>query len=98
MEEPGDEQGEHHAGEEEVEEAVAVPEAPPGFIGESRRGGGAGFVPVVDELGLPRSGDILRDRTADLTGSGKKLAEDHDSRKLPEKEPGSGERYDRSDL
>ena len=66
MEEPGYDECEHHAGEKEVEEPVALPE-PPRLVGRRLRGPGvARFVPLLDELRVAETYHVARSGAADF--------------------------------
>lgn len=79
VEEPGDDEGEHHAGEEEVEEPVPLPE-PPGFGWRRRRlrrGGAVCFAPLVAELGIPQDYHVGCSRATYLTDPASEEQERH---------------------
>jgi hypothetical protein len=80
VEEPRDDEGEHHAGEEEVEEPMPLPE-PPGFgwwRRRLRRGGGTVcFTPLVAELGIPQDYHVGCSRATYLTDPGSEEQERH---------------------
>ena len=70
MKEPGDEESENHASEEEIEKAMTMPEAPPRHRWSWwRRGAISAVVPLLRVLAIPHSGHVLRHRSANFADS-----------------------------